>query len=115
MRLLYKAPLTALLALASFLLVALLWKSVPLLTFLLATIGGLMIVIGDNFLGDLLLFISCGAMGTLAELLSIHYGAWAYALPSFAGIPLWLPFLWGTAAVFMKRTSAAISYARAKK
>jgi len=34
-------------------------------------------------------------LGPIAEALSIAAGAWTYTLPQFAGVPVWLPFLWG--------------------
>jgi uncharacterized membrane protein YoaT (DUF817 family) len=42
--------------------------------------------------------------GPLSEILAIHQKLWSYAAPSFFGIPLWLPFLWGTAALFFLGT-----------
>jgi hypothetical protein len=37
--------------------------------------------------------------GPLAEVVAIHAGAWTYAAPQFFGMPLWLPFLWGSAVI----------------
>ncbi len=39
--------------------------------------------------------------GPLTEAFAIRTGAWQYAMPSFFGIPVWLPFLWGCAALIL--------------
>ncbi|MES2134690.1 MAG: hypothetical protein V4449_00390 [Patescibacteria group bacterium] len=39
--------------------------------------------------------------GPATEILAIRAGAWSYAEPSFFGIPLWLPFLWGSATLLL--------------
>jgi len=39
--------------------------------------------------------------GGLSESFAILVGgAWTYPLPDFLGIPMWLPLLWGVAALF---------------
>jgi hypothetical protein len=43
--------------------------------------------------------------GPLAEGLAIQTGAWEYASPSVLGIPLWLPFVWGNAALFIQNSA----------
>jgi len=45
----------------------------------------------------LIIFVS----GPLAESSCIHLGVWTYANPAFFGIPLWLPFLWGNAGLYI--------------
>lgn len=52
----------------------------------------------------LLVFIS----GPLAESVAIHFGAWSYAQPVFIGIPLWLPFAWGNAGLYVLRLKSFI-------
>ena len=55
------------------------------------------------------LILDSGAVGfvfgPLAEGLAIQTGAWAYASPSVLGIPLWLPFVWGNAALFIQNSA----------
>ena len=41
--------------------------------------------------------------GTLWEINAIQLGIWSYSNPSFLGIPLWLPLVWGETAVVGKR------------
>lgn len=48
-------------------------------------------------------------LGTFAEILSIEYGVWSYAKPSFLGVPIWLPFMWGLAIVLVTKVSKSAS------
>ena len=57
--------------------------------------------------GDLIYYFVPFFMGPLGELLPVGLGAWTYAEP-LVMIPLWLPFVWGLAGLFMRRTSAVI-------
>jgi len=50
--------------------------------------------------------------GPLTEALSIGRGGWEYAAPDFAGIPLWLPFGWATAALLLRRLAEALGALR---
>ncbi|MCX6773116.1 MAG: DUF2878 family protein [Candidatus Micrarchaeota archaeon] len=79
------------------------WQNPSLLLLLLAANGILMISIGKPK-EDAALFCIMGAWGALAEITGIKYGVWMYRLPDFYGIPLWLPLVWGNAAVFIKRS-----------
>ncbi|MEE8526698.1 MAG: hypothetical protein V3T72_22400 [Thermoanaerobaculia bacterium] len=54
--------------------------------------------------GDLIYFVVPFFMGPLGELLPVRLGAWEYSKP-LALIPLWLPFAWGLAGLFMRRVS----------
>ena len=49
------------------------------------------------------LFILCGILGPLAEIVAISSGAWVYSKTSLLVVSLWLFPLWGIAAVFIKR------------
>ena len=57
---------------------------------------------------DICLFITAAALGTIAEVVAVKFGAWQYANPIFAGVPLWLPLLWGIAVVFINRVVNAL-------
>jgi len=46
-------------------------------------------------------FILGGLLGSFTESICIHFGAWSYTSPQFLGIPLWLPIVWGIAAVII--------------
>lgn len=45
-------------------------------------------------------------LGPSGEAVAVHLGAWSYANTPL--IPLWLPFLWGLAGVFMRRATVAL-------
>src|SRR5712692_11417514 len=76
------------------------WSSPLLLTGILAVIGGLMLAVRKSA-EDLLLCAFCGAFGAIAEAFGIASGAWSYTLPLASGVPLWLPVMWGIAALFI--------------
>lgn len=54
---------------------------------------------------DILLYITCGMAGAAAEYIAISSGAWSYSGFTNGLIPYWLPFLWGIAAIFIKKTA----------
>jgi len=56
----------------------------------------------------IIIFIFCGIAGAIAEIIGIYFGAWSYSKPFFYGIPIWLPFLWGIAALFLIKLSESI-------
>lgn len=82
--------------------VSLFWQSPLWLTLILIIISATMIAIGKNK-KDLYLYIICFFAGPLSEAIAISFGIWAYTSPNIIGIPIWLPFVWGNAAVFIKR------------
>ena len=43
-----------------------------------------------------------------AEAVAIKFGAWQYSNPTALGVPIWLPLLWGSAIVFIKRFSETV-------
>lgn len=98
---------TYVLAIISLLTVSLLWDMPVFLTTLLIFISGMMLSVWKSR-DDLILYASCGITGALAEAFAIKFGAWTYAFPNIGGIPFWLPFLWGIAALFIKRISLEV-------
>ena len=89
-------------------LVCVFWPSPYLLTALLALDGALMLRARRSS-EDLAHLIFCGAFGALAEVFGIGFGAWSYTLPQASGVPLWLPLIWGIAALFVKEIGMQIS------
>jgi hypothetical protein len=51
---------------------------------------------------DVLFYVAGFVLGPLGEAMAVHFGAWHYAKPLFL-VPIWLPCLWGIAALFVKR------------
>lgn len=57
---------------------------------------------------DLIFYFTGFFLGPTGELVAVSYGAWAYAKPLFL-IPLWLPFLWGIATLFMMKLADTLT------
>ena len=57
---------------------------------------------------DIITFIVGAIIGPIVEVSCIAMGVWSYANPSFIGIPLWLPILWGLATVLTRRIAETI-------
>ncbi len=98
---------SVILAMISILLVASLWEKPFALTVILFFIG-IVILIARWNKKDLILYLSIGIAGALAESFAIVFGAWSYGLPQIIGVPYWLPLLWGIAAIFIKEISKEI-------
>lgn len=84
------------------------WRTPFLLSLLLAVIAVFFLIYRrDKKLVAIYIFgFICGPA---TEIAAIHAGAWQYASPIFLGIPLWLPFLWGLAAMFIGFAYSAIT------
>ncbi len=54
---------------------------------------------------DVYFFVVGTVLGPIGEVVAIYFGAWQYTNPTFLGIPMWLPIVWGLAAVLIKRIS----------
>ena len=87
--------------------VALLYKNNAALASLML-IGWLIAIKMWHKKEDTYIFIIAAAAGTIAEAVAIKFGAWHYANPTALGVPIWLPLLWGSAVVFIKRFSETV-------
>ena len=56
---------------------------------------------------DLASYVIGFVMGSTGEAVAVYFGAWQYSKPIFL-IPIWLPRLWGIAALFTKRLTATV-------
>ena len=82
--------------------ISFLYMESPLLTGLLI----LAMLIGGKMWynrNDVYYFVSGALVGSIAEIICIHFGAWRYTNPTIFGIPIWLPLAWGVATVLIIR------------
>jgi hypothetical protein len=107
---LFKAFLySCLLAICTLFSTSLLWQKPFQLTLVLASISAFMLLVWKSK-EDLYLYAIVAVSGAIAEAVAIAFGVWKYTLPNFAGIPAWLPLLWGLAAVFIRRIAFEIHH-----
>jgi len=64
---------------------------------------------------DIYFFITGAIVGSVGEIICISFGVWQYANPTFLGIPLWLPFVWGLATMLIKRIAEIFVKIEARK
>jgi uncharacterized membrane protein YoaT (DUF817 family) len=95
-----KFVLNAALALATLFLTALLWRYPLALIALLVVTAAAILRIRPNAT-SVVVYATAFVFGPLAEAVSITTGAWQYDSSNFLGIPVWLPFVWGNAGLFI--------------
>jgi len=75
--------------------VALLWRyNIPLLVIAAAICAGALARWHSRF--DICFFLIIGVLGSLAEIVFVHFGGWKYANPAYLGVPIWFPLAFGT-------------------
>ena len=89
------------LSLASFL-----WRQPAILLFCFLVISVLMLRRWHSP-SDLLFYFAGFVLGPLGEAMAVYFDAWHYSKPFFL-VPIWLPCLWGIAALFLKRLCATL-------
>lgn len=87
-------------------LVGLLWHKPVILTICYAVIS-LVVLIKWHTKSDLFFYFVAFVLGPAGESVAIYFGAWKYSEPFYL-IPLWLPFLWGICALFVKNISETL-------
>jgi len=93
---------TSILAAASLLAVAFIWKNNSILFVALFVLAVLMLLI-ERSRREVKVFIYCAVLGAVSEYIAISFGAWTYGNPNFYDIPVWLPLLWGIASTYIIR------------
>ena len=88
--------------------IALLYKNNTVLVIIMLT-GWLIAVKTWHKKEDMYIYVIAAIAGTIAEAVAIKFGAWHYSNPTALGVPIWLPLLWGSAVVFIKRFSETIT------
>lgn len=98
-------------SIATLLSVVVLFRQTLLLLVILACmhVGTLYLLRSKRYLA---IYAAASVLGPAAEAISIYAGAWSYSDPSFLGIPLWLPLVWGSAGVLFMKLSETLHAAR---
>ena len=95
-----KFVLNAALALATLFLTSVLWRYPAALIALLVVTAVAIYRIRPNAT-SVVVYATAFVFGPSAEAVSIATGAWTYDSPQLLGIPIWLPFVWGNAGLFI--------------
>jgi uncharacterized membrane protein YoaT (DUF817 family) len=95
-----KFVLNAAMALATLFLTSLLWRyPVALIALLLVTAAAIYRIRPNAT--TVVVYATAFVFGPAAEAVSITTGAWEYDSSNFLGVPIWLPFVWGNAGLFI--------------
>jgi uncharacterized membrane protein YoaT (DUF817 family) len=96
-----KFVLNAALALATLFLTSVLWHY-PAALIALLLVTALAIHTIRPTATNLVVYMTGFVFGPIAEAVSISTGAWEYDTAHLLGVPVWLPFVWGNAALFIQ-------------
>ncbi len=88
--------------LAAIILIGLFWDNNFVLT-LFVTVQAAFLLKFCHEVEDLISFFFVLIVGSISEIAGVSFGAWTYNNPSFLGIPIWLPLIWGMAALCLRR------------
>jgi hypothetical protein len=84
------------------------WRNNPLLT-LLMLVEFAAVLRRWHDRRDLSFLLVIGGMGSAAEAVFVHSGAWHYTNPSLMGIPMWFPVAFGTAGLVGGRLARTLA------
>ncbi|MBC7263696.1 MAG: hypothetical protein H5T64_04980 [Chloroflexi bacterium] len=79
-----------------------LWKDNSLL-FIVVLVESLTALLLWHDRYDLCFFLVIAVLGSLAEVVFVHFGVWRYTNPTLLGIPLWFPLAFGTSGLIGER------------
>ena len=88
--------------------VVLLWRN-NLFLFIVAAMECLAALLLWHERLDVSFFLIIAVLGSLAEVVFVHFGIWRYANPTFLGIPLWFPLAFGTTGLIGERLARTIT------
>jgi len=103
-----KSLLMSISAFTTLAVVILFYKYTFLCLLLMIAVSGFMVFIDSNK-KTFKFFILVGLSGALAESVAIYFGAWQYQNDFIIGVPLYLPFVWGNAGIFIKYVANKIT------
>ena len=90
----------------SIILVGFLWHEPAILTIFYIVISVIMLTKWHEK-SDLIFYFVAFGLGPIGEAFAIYLGAWQYSKPFYL-IPIWLPFLWGISALFVRKISETL-------
>lgn len=88
-------------------LASILWSQPTLLLLGYAALSGVMLWRWHRA-DDLAFYFVPFVLGPVGEAIAIYSGAWQYSRPWML-VPVWLPFAWGCASLYMKSTAEALT------
>ena len=81
--------------------VCLFWSNVAVVSAIIAVLSLIFLLLWHRK-NDIITFIFGIAFGLVSESICVYFGAWTYTKPTFL-VPLWLPLIWGNAAMIIRR------------
>jgi uncharacterized membrane protein YoaT (DUF817 family) len=88
--------------------VVLLWRhNVPLLFVAAAICAVSLARWHERF--DVCFFLVIAVLGTVAEMVFVHFGVWQYANPTLMEVPVWFPLAFGTTGLIGGRLAQTIT------
>jgi uncharacterized membrane protein YoaT (DUF817 family) len=106
-------PLSLFIIFLSLLSVTFLWKHNLFLTAILIVLSALLLLILQNK-KNIKLYLIFAILGVITEALMVSRNAWVYPHPDIFKIPIWLPFLWGIVALFIRQITIIIDPQKTK-
>jgi hypothetical protein len=97
----------------SLILVAGFWDRPVILT-VCYTFISILILLKWHTRKDLIFYCVGFILGSIGDSIAVYFGAWGYSKPFYL-IPLWLPFLWGIAALLIKNICGTLLKIRNKQ
>jgi len=88
--------------------VALLWRYNVLLLVIAAAICAVALARWHSRF-DICFFLIIGVLGSLAEIVFVHFGGWEYANPTVLGVPIWFPLAFGTTGLIGGRLARTVT------
>ena len=82
--------------------IVLFWTS-NLLLFIVLLLECLVVLTFWHDRYDRSFFLVVAVLGTISEVLFVHFSIWRYSNPTFFGVPFWFPIAFGTTALIGER------------
>ena len=74
----------------------------PVILFLALLLVSAVMLYRQHSRRDLAFYSAAFVLGPLGEAIIVYFGNWSYSEPVFDLIPIWLPLIWGIAALLVQ-------------